>query len=110
MLVLGLGFGFRVQCLGLGLGSKRKVEICHPPPPPPPPPNRNQMRYSRFFLQSPHCAENRIQHVRSSGHAQHIERLSRATCRATCHVVRKNSSDVKFGTVEIAFIRALFIG
>ena len=42
----------------------------------------------RDFLQSPHCAANRLQHVRSNGpgaimcnHVQHIERLSRATCR-----------------------------
>ena len=46
------------------------------------------------FLQSPHCAVNRLQHVCSSGraqlcanHVQHIECLSRATCRVTCHVV-----------------------
>ena len=33
------------------------------------------------FLQSPHCAANCLQHVRSSGpgHVQHIERLSGAS-------------------------------
>ena len=45
------------------------------------------------FLQSPRCATNRLQYVRSSGqaqscenHVQHIERLSRATHQApiTC--------------------------
>ena len=42
----------------------------------------------RDFLQSPHCAANCLQHVRSFGraqscanHLQHLERLSRATCR-----------------------------
>ena len=39
-----------------------------------------------------------------ANHVQHIERLSRATCRATCHVVRSDSSAVKFDRVEIAFI------
>ena len=32
-------------------------------------------------------------------HVQHIERLSHATCRVTCHVVRKDSSAIKFGRV-----------
>ena len=31
-----------------------------------------------------------------ANHVQHIERLSRATCRATCHVVRRDSSAVEF--------------
>ena len=35
---------------------------------------------------------------------QHIERLSRATCRVTCHLVRRDSSAMKFDRVEIAFI------
>ena len=55
------------------------------------------------FLQSPHCATNRLQHVRSSGpaqscanHMQHIERLSRATSRVACHMVRRDSSAIKF--------------
>ena len=39
---------------------------------------------------------------------QHIKRLSHATCRVTCHLVRKDSSDIKFDKVEIAFIWALF--
>ena len=30
-----------------------------------------------------------------ANHVQHIERLSRATCRVTCHVVRRDSSAVK---------------
>ena len=37
-----------------------------------------------FFLQSPHCAANCLQHARAhacANHVQHIERLSRATCR-----------------------------
>ena len=49
----------------------------------------------RDALQSPHCAVN---------HVQHIERLSRATCRVTCRVVQRDSSAIKFDRVEIAFI------
>ena len=45
-------------------------------------------------------AANCLQNVRSSGprrnrvqnHVQHIERLSRATCRVTCHAVRRDSN------------------
>ena len=69
----------------------------------------------RDFLQSPHSAANCLQHVRSSGqgaivcnHVQHIERLSRATCRVTCHLARRDSSAIKFDRVEIAFIWSLF--
>ena len=39
-----------------------------------------------------------------ANHVQHIERLSRATCRVTCHLVRRGSSAVRFDRVEIAFI------
>ena len=39
-----------------------------------------------------------------ANHVQHIERLSRATCRVTCHLVQRDSSDIKFDRVEIAFI------
>ena len=35
---------------------------------------------------------------------QHIQRLSHATCRVKCHVVRRDSSAVKSDRVEIAFI------
>ena len=64
---------------------------------------------NRDFLQSPHCAANCFQRVRSSGHVC----KSRATHRAlvthnVCHVVRRNSSTIRFGRVEIAFILALF--
>ena len=38
-----------------------------------------------------------------ANHVQHIERLSRATC-VTCHLVRRDSSTIKFDRVEIAFI------
>ena len=34
-----------------------------------------------------------------ANHAQHIERLSHATCRVTCHVVRTDSSAIKFNRV-----------
>ena len=71
------------------------------------------MRNSTYFLQSPKCAANRlvsntyaqVAQVQScANHVQHIERLSHATCRVTCHVVQRDSSAVKFGRVKIAFI------
>ena len=69
----------------------------------------------RDFLQSPHSAANCLQHVRSSGPGA-IVCKSRAThralitckCHATCHLVRRDSSGIKFDRVEIAFILALF--
>ena len=49
--------------------------------------NRIERRYSRFFLQSAHCAENCLQHVRSSGQDT-IVCKSRATRQAliTCNM------------------------
>ena len=44
-----------------------------------------------------------------ANYVQNIQRLSRATSVA-CHVVRRDSSAIKFDRVEIAFILALFIG
>ena len=43
-----------------------------------------------------------------ANHVQHIERLSRATCRVTCHLVRRDSSAIQFDRVEIAFSLVLF--
>ena len=65
----------------------------------------------RDFLQSPHSAANCLQRVRSSGRGA-IVCKSRAThralimckCHVTCHLVRRDSSAVKFDRVEIAFI------
>ena len=65
----------------------------------------------RDFLQSPHSAANCLQHVRSSGQGA-IVCKSRAThralitckCHVTCHLVRRDSSAIKFYKVEIAFI------
>ena len=65
----------------------------------------------RDFLQSPHNAANCLQDVRSSGSGA-IVCKSRAThralitckCHVTCHLVRRDSSAVKFDRVEIAFI------
>ena len=34
-----------------------------------------------------------------ANHVQHIERLSRATRRLTCHVLRRDSSTIKFDRV-----------
>ena len=55
------------------------------------------------FLQSPHSAANCLQHARSSGPGT-IVCKSRATCHVTCHLVRRDSSAIKFDRVEIAFI------
>ena len=44
-----------------------------------------------------------------ANYVQLIERLSRATCRITCHVVGRDSSAIKFDRVEIAFILVLFL-
>ena len=63
------------------------------------------------FLQSPHRAANCLQHVCSSGPSA-IVCKSRAThralvmckCHVTCHLVRRDSSAIKFDGVEIAFI------
>ena len=68
---------------------------------------------SREFSQ-PHCAMNTYAQVAwaklCANHVQHIECLSRATCRVACHVVRRDSSAIKFDRVEIAFIWAVFYG
>ena len=62
----------------------------------------------RDFLQSPCCAANRLQHVRSgprrnlvqitcnTSSAYHLERVM-------CHLVRVDSSAIKFDRVEMAF-------
>ena len=34
-----------------------------------------------------------------ANHVQHIERLSRATCRVACHVVRRDRPAIKFDRV-----------
>ena len=74
--------------------------------------NRIQRRCSRFFfynlLTAPRTVSNTYAQVAQAqscpNHVQHIERLSRATCRVTCHLVQRNSSAVKFDRVEIASI------
>ena len=44
-----------------------------------------------------------------TNHVQYIECLSHATCRVTCHVVRRDSSAIKFNRVEIVFILAFLL-
>ena len=69
----------------------------------------------RDFLQSSHSAANCLQRVRSSGPGAIVWK-SRATHRAvitckrhvTCHLIRRDSSAIKFDRVEIAFIWASF--
>ena len=56
-------------------------------------------------FKSPHCTANRLQHYiqvaraqSCTNHMQQVERLSQAKC-ATCHVVRGDSSAIKFDRV-----------
>ena len=65
----------------------------------------------RDFLQSPHCAANCLQHVRSSGPGATMckscathRALITCKCRVTFHLVRRDSSAIKFDRVEMAFI------
>ena len=82
-----------------------------PPPPPPPPPTTTTLTGAiRDFLKSPHCAviclctfkcRNCVQitcNTSGAFHAQHT----------VCHVVRIDSSAIKFDRAEIAFILASF--
>ena len=77
--------------------------------------NRIERCNSRFFTISPLCCELSPTHNYApvarvqlcANHVQHIERLSCATCCVTCHMVRRDSSAIKFDRVEIAFILAL---
>ena len=64
--------------------------------------NRIQRRNSSFIynlLTVPRTVSNTYAVARAqscANHVQHIERSSRATCRVTCHVVRRDSSAIKF--------------
>ena len=61
------------------------------------------------FLQSPLCAANRLQHVRSSGPGAIVCKPGAAhRPLITRNMVRRDSSAIKFDRVEIAFILALF--
>ena len=55
------------------------------------------------FLTAPRTVSNtnaQVARVQScANHVQHIQRLSRETCRVTCHVVRRDSSAIKFDRV-----------
>ena len=58
-----------------------------------------------YLLTAPRTVSNTHAQVAQAqscaNHVQHIERLSRATCRATCHLVRRDSSAIKFDRAEI---------
>ena len=54
-----------------------------------------QRRNSRFIVQSPHCASNCLQHVRSSGQGAVVLK-ARATIRVTCNEEGRGSSAMKF--------------
>ena len=60
------------------------------------------------FLQSPHCAEDCLQHIGSSGQGPVMCNTSSTyhTQHVMCHVVWMDSSAVKFDRVKIAFILA----
>ena len=59
----------------------------------------------RDFLQSPHCAANCLQHVRSSGPGRNRVQITCNTSstyhvqHVTCHVVRRDSAAIKFDRV-----------
>ena len=63
--------------------------------------NRIQRRNSRFFLQSPHCTANCLQHIRSSGPGA-IVCKSRAThralitCNMSCYVPRGTKGQLSY--------------
>ena len=69
---------------------------------------RNSRLFFLQFLTVPRTVSNPYADVARTQscayHVQHIEHLLRATCRVLCHVVQRDSSAVKFGRVEIAFI------
>ena len=61
----------------------------------------------KIFLQSPCCAMRMLKWPPAqlcANHVQHNQCLSCASCRVTCHLVRRDSSAIKFDRVEIAFI------
>ena len=69
-------------------------------------------RSSSFVLQSPRCAANCLQYVRSSGQGAFVCKSCNTSSayhvqRVVCHVVQRDSSAIKFDRVEIAFILAL---
>ena len=67
--------------------------------------HRTERRNSRCFLQSPHCAANRLQHVpyaqvaRAQSCANHAQHRALITCNMKCHVVRRDSSAIKLDRV-----------
>ena len=74
-----------------------------------------QRRNLRFFTISSLRSEPSPTHTLKwpraqscANYVQHIERSPCATCRVMCHVVRRDSSAVKYDRVEIAFIWVLF--
>ena len=65
----------------------------------------------RDFLQSLHSTANCLQHARLSGQGTIVcksraahRALITCKCHVTCHLVRRDSSAIKFDRVEIAFI------
>ena len=79
--------------------------------------NNNFQSTIRDILQSPHRAVNRLQLVRWSGlhgivcksHATH-QALFQAACRVMCHMVRRDSSVIKFDELKLHLIELYLIG
>ena len=44
-----------------------------------------------------------------ANHVQHIERLSRATCRDTCHVVQRDSSAITFESLNRIYLSFILL-
>ena len=62
-------------------------------------------RNSRFFLQSPHCAANRLQHVRSSGQGAVVckslaTHRALITCNMSCYVPRGTKGQLSFEILQ----------
>ena len=73
--------------------------------------NHIQRRYSRFFAissQRRKLSPTRTLKSPRRNRVQIMCNISCATCRVTCHLVRRDSSTIKFDRVENAFIWALF--
>ena len=70
----------------------------------------------RDFSQSPHCVANYLQHLRSSRQGAIMCKsratrrvLSRTACRVTCHVVRRDSSAIKFDSLNRIYLSFILL-
>ena len=73
--------------------------------------NNRIQRLNLSFLQSLHCAANRLQHIHSSGPGaiMCIKRLSCAICRVMCHMVGRDSSAIKFDSFNHTYLSFILL-